>query len=242
MEAGMKTILNSRVRFSEVDEECNLSFGKIIDYLQDCSNLQSEQLGIGIDYQMETNRAWILSSWQIELKGNIKNGDNISVVTWPYEFKKAFGKRNYTIAKADSPEKNIIEADSMWVMFDISAGSLTRIVDSDIEKYEFDEQLPMNYETKKIVHGENYEKMDRHKVYRYHLDINHHVNNAWYVKIAEEYIADKAKIKSLRVEYKKSAKLGDTIIPYVCYDGNRYVIELRGIDDEIYVITEFSET
>lgn len=68
----MRTDFKSRVRFSEVDADCKLSFGKIIDYLQDCSNLQSEMLGVGVEHQEETNKAWILSSWQVEVKGEIK--------------------------------------------------------------------------------------------------------------------------------------------------------------------------
>ena len=51
----MRTDFKSRVRFSEVDADCKLSFGKIIDYLQDCSNLQSEMLGVGVEHQEETN-------------------------------------------------------------------------------------------------------------------------------------------------------------------------------------------
>lgn len=237
----MRTDFKSRVRFSEVDADCKLSFGKIIDYLQDCSNLQSEMLGVGVEHQEETNKAWILSSWQVEVKGEIKNGDNIEVATWPYSFNRACGKRNYTIAMADSPKDYIIEADSMWVLLNIDTGMLTKVEDSDTEKYELEEPLDMNYLKKKIAKISEYERKDEHIVYNYHLDINRHMNNSWYVKIAEEYIEDKSKIKSFRVEYKKSAKLGNKVIPFVAYENGRYVIELRNEENEVYAITEFNE-
>lgn len=237
----MRTDFKSRVRFSEVDADCKLSFGKIIDYLQDCSNLQSEMLGVGVEHQEETNKAWILSSWQVEVKGEIKNGDNIEVATWPYSFNRACGKRNYTIAMADSPKDYIIEADSMWVLLNIDTGMLAKVEDSDTEKYELEEPLDMNYSKKKIAKTSEYERKDEHIVYNYHLDINRHMNNSWYVKIAEEYIEDKSKIKSFRVEYKKSAKLGNKVIPFVAYENGRYVIELRNEENEVYAITEFNE-
>lgn len=237
----MRTDFKSRVRFSEVDADCKLSFGKIIDYLQDCSNLQSEMLGVGVEHQEETNKAWILSSWQVEVKGEIKNGYNIEVATWPYSFNRACGKRNYTIAMADSPKDYIIEADSVWVLLNIDTGMLTKVEDSDTEKYELEEPLDMNYSKKKIAKTSEYERKDEHIVYNYHLDINRHMNNAWYVKIAEEYIEDKSKIKSFRVEYKKSAKLGNKVIPFVAYENGRYVIELRNEENEVYAITEFNE-
>ena len=237
----MRTEFKSRVRFSEVDADCKLSFGKIIDYLQDCSNLQSEMLGVGVEHQEETNKAWILSSWQVEVKGEIKNGDNIEVATWPYSFNRACGKRNYTIAMADSPKDYIIEADSMWVLLNIDTGMLAKVEDSDTEKYELEEPLDMNYSKKKIAKTSEYERKDEHIVYNYHLDINRHMNNSWYVKIAEEYIEDKSNIKSFRVEYKKSAKLGNKVIPFVAYENGRYVIELRNEENEVYAITEFNE-
>lgn len=237
----MKTSVETTVKFSEVDSECKVSFGKMIDFLQDCSNIQSESIGVGIDYQMQTKKAWILSSWQINIKGDIFNRDEIITSTWPYMFKRGYGKRNYTISLKDSPDKNIIEADSMWVLYDMVEKRLSKVTEADTEKYICEPPLYAEWESKKIQHGEEYQKQDEYIVRKYHLDINNHMNNAWYVKIAEEYIEDKAKIKIIRVEYRKSAKLGDTIVPFVCYDGKRYLIELRAKDDSVYAVTEFIE-
>ena len=56
---------DSRVRYSEVDEDRKLSLTGVINYLQDCSTFQSEDLNQGIDYLTQKHRAWLLSSWQI---------------------------------------------------------------------------------------------------------------------------------------------------------------------------------
>ena len=56
---------DSRVRYSEVDEYRKLSLTGVINYMQDCSTFQSEDLNMGIDYLAEKHRAWLLSSWQI---------------------------------------------------------------------------------------------------------------------------------------------------------------------------------
>ena len=239
MGGNMKSSFKSKVRFSEVDMDCKLSFGKILDYLQDCSNFQSDSLGIGIDYQMKTNRAWILRSWRIDINGVINNNDEIITTTWPIMFRRGYGKRNFTIAMEQEPEKYLVKAESVWIIFDMEAKSLTKIEDKDIEKYECEAPLEMNPIEKRIGHGDDYEQMEEYIVHKYHLDVNNHMNNSWYIKIAEEYVEHKEDIQTIRVEYKKSAKLGDTIIPYVCYDGKRYLIELRSKDEEVYAITEF---
>ena len=41
---------DSRVRYSETDERGRLSLTGILNYLQDCSTFQSEDLGMGIEY------------------------------------------------------------------------------------------------------------------------------------------------------------------------------------------------
>ena len=40
---------DSRVRYSETDEQGRLSVTGILNYLQDCSTLQSEDIGLGIE-------------------------------------------------------------------------------------------------------------------------------------------------------------------------------------------------
>ena len=55
----------SRVRYSETDEYGRLTVNGIMNYLQDCSTFQSEDLGLGIRYLEEKKKAWWLNSWQI---------------------------------------------------------------------------------------------------------------------------------------------------------------------------------
>ena len=45
---------DSRVRYSETDEQGRLSVTGILNYLQDCSTLQSEDIGLGIEYLKKT--------------------------------------------------------------------------------------------------------------------------------------------------------------------------------------------
>ena len=51
---------DSRVRYSETDENGNLSLESLIDYMQDCTNFQSEDLGVGLEYHRQKNiRRWV---------------------------------------------------------------------------------------------------------------------------------------------------------------------------------------
>ena len=62
---------HSRVRYSETDEYGRLSVTGIINYLQDCSTFQSEDIGRGVSWLKSRNRAWWLTSWQIVMEALI---------------------------------------------------------------------------------------------------------------------------------------------------------------------------
>ena len=51
----------SRVRYSEIDEKRQLSLTGILNYLQDCSTFQSEDLQVGIDYLSQSRKAWYMA-------------------------------------------------------------------------------------------------------------------------------------------------------------------------------------
>ena len=48
----------SRIRYSETDEYGKLTLTGIMNYLQDCSTFQSEDIGLGISYRTEHHQAW----------------------------------------------------------------------------------------------------------------------------------------------------------------------------------------
>ena len=134
---------DSRVRYSEVDEDRKLSLTGVINYMQDCSTFQSEDLNMGIDYLTEKHRAWLLSSWQIIVDRYPKLGERIVVSTWPYAFKGIYGYRNFTI---QDPEGNyLVRANSNWFFFDTESGCPVRVGEEDVAAYGIgqEEKLPM---------------------------------------------------------------------------------------------------
>lgn len=236
----MSYSFENKIRFSETADREKLSVGNIIDYMQDCTNYHSESLGVGIKYQLQTGRAWILNSWQIRINGDIRLGDTVRTTTWPCGFDKVFGYRNFTMANAAKPEELLVEAESTWIIMDVNKGRIAKIGQEDKEMYLCEPSLSEDLKKTKILPGAEYTKQTAYIVRRYQLDINGHMNNSWYVKIAEEYVPQDRKIIFVRVEYKKSARLGDEIIPFVCDDNFRYLIELRDRDGNNYAVVEFS--
>ena len=49
---------DARIRYSEVDSRRRLTVEKLIDYFQDCTTFQSEDLGVGLDFMTARGIAW----------------------------------------------------------------------------------------------------------------------------------------------------------------------------------------
>ena len=79
---------DSRVRFSEVGEDKRLTLDGVLNYFQDCSTFQSEDLGIGMEAVEALHRVWVLNAWQIVVNEYPKLGEKIVTGTWPYEFNR----------------------------------------------------------------------------------------------------------------------------------------------------------
>ena len=83
----------SRIRYSECDAEGKLSLIGLLNYFQDCSTQQSEDLGIGVEVLHRRGALWVVNSWQIDILRWPALGEKVEAVTIPYDIKGFFGKR-----------------------------------------------------------------------------------------------------------------------------------------------------
>lgn len=226
-----------RIRYSETDENGYISLDAIINYMQDCTNFESEDLGVGLNFLKHKHMMWILSSWQIVIRSYPKFGTKIKVGTQSYGYDKMVGYRNFLITDKDN--RTVVVANSNWVLMDTMIGR-PMIVPPEIgDVYGKYEPLIMDYAPRKIKLPKLGEAKAGFKVKEYHLDTNHHVNNGQYVKMAMLALGVERRAKEVRVEYKRQAVLGDTIIPVVYNERNQSFVALNGEDGKTYTIVQF---
>ena len=225
-----------RVRYSEIDHTGKMTLPALINYFQDCSTFHSEEVGLGMGRLKADRKAWVLSYWQVIVDRYPKLGGHITTGTFPTEFKGLYGNRNFYMK--DENGKQIACANSIWVFMDLEKGRPTRPAKEHIEPYGTEEPLDMPYEGRKILMPENCEEMEPFPVRRYHIDTNEHVNNCQYVQMALEVLPREMSVRQLRVDYKKSAVLGDIIYPKVSRETDRAVAELCDGDGKPYAVVE----
>lgn len=229
----------SRVRFSETDKERKLTLEAIVDYFQDCSTFQTEDLGVGFSYLLPKNLTWVLSYWHIVVDEYPALGEKIEICTIPYEFKGGLGKRNFFMEKGG---KRIVKADSLWTLLDMEKMLPVKISKELSDRYpQGEDKIEMEYLPRKIAISGTEESKETLVIQKHHLDCNDHVNNGQYIKIASVFLPENFKIRQMRAEYKNQARLGDVIWPYIYREENKITVCLCNEDKKPYVVVEFIE-
>lgn len=227
----------SRVRYSELNHQRGLlTSSSIINYFQDCSTFQSEDMNRGLEYLQNKNRVWLLNSWQLQIFHPVHLGDNIIIGTWANDFKGFYGYRNFVMK--DDTNKVFAAANSIWVYLDTETGKPTKIPD-DHAGYQLEPPYPMEPCARKINIPDHYNEYPSFPVIKSNIDSYHHVNNGQYIKMAEEYLPNYFYPSSMRAEYRAQAVLGDMIIPKVSKEGDCYTIILADLNGKPYSIVQF---
>ena len=208
---------DSRIRYSETDETGALSLLGVINYLQDCSTFQSEDIGLGVEYLEEKKRAWLLSSWRIVIDRYPVLGERIKIGTWATSSKGIYGYRDFVIMDQDG--NYLVRAESIWFFCDTEKMVPVRVMPEDVAVYGNEEALDLGKAHRKILIPEEYEEGIPVTIATHHLDTNHHVNNAQYVDIAREAVPCTKMVKGIRADYKKAAVLGEILVPRVTKTG-----------------------
>lgn len=232
--------IEERIRYSEVGYNGTLTRTGLVNYFQDCSMFHSEDVGLGLKYLFSCDRVWVLSSWQIDILQMPKLAQKVKVRTWPYEFKGFIGYRNYTMTDQDG--QLLAAANSIWTLVDIQKRQPVRITAREIDGYEIDERLDMEYAPRKIkTEGEGIE-CPCITVGKERIDTNGHMNNSQYIAVAEEFLPKESRVSRIRVEYRKEVMEKEKLLPVLYQKEGKSTVVLKGAEstDLIHAIVEFS--
>lgn len=228
----------SRVRFSEVDCNQQMTLLSILNYFQDCSTFHSEHTHMNIDELTESGYAWLLASWQVVVNRLPRLGEHIKISTWPYNFKGFYGYRNFTIEDAEG--KVCAYANTIWTFVNINTMHPAKILPEVAAAYPLSPEFPMETAPRKIALLGDGTCADPITVVKYQIDVYQHVNNAMYISMAQEFLPEGFDIRQMRAEYKNAAVLGDVIYPTCIEQDNLFQVVLKNTEGGIYATIEFT--
>lgn len=228
---------STRIRYSETDHDGLLTLPALVELFQDCSIFHSEAVGFGPQKLKEEHRAWVLTHWHLVVERYPQVGENVLVGTFPSGFKTVSAHRNFYLR--DAAGSIIAKANSSWGFMDLAAGKPVRPAPEHVAAYGIHEPLDMPEESRKVAIPEELEPCEPLTVRRDLIDTNEHVNNVQYVRIALASLPHEMRSSRVRADFRRSAVLGDVIVPKIALEEARAVVALCDEAGGLFGAVEF---
>ena len=124
---------SGRVRYSEIGENGLLTLPGVLNYFQDCSTFQSEEVGLGMEVLREWKRFWVLSAWQVIVDRYPYLGEEITTSTWAYGFRSFLGMRNFCMETKGG--ERLAYANTYWTYINAENGLPVKLTECDTAAY-----------------------------------------------------------------------------------------------------------
>lgn len=217
------------IRFFDVDFKKRLTVQRLMNFFEDSAISQSERLGVGLEFLKHSRMAWVIHQWNIKVEKFPVFGEKIRVKTWPDGVYKFYAFRKFELSDANN--NKMITADSIWLLLDTEKRRPMKVPDQLYQAYGMEKELSDDSRILKLKEPLRVDSEREFKVRFSDIDINNHVNNVKYYEWAFESlpqdILENYSLKSVKLTYKKEAKLGDIIAAraevklgreeYICY-------------------------
>jgi acyl-ACP thioesterase len=192
-----------------------------LETIQDCSLLWLESEPSFWNYLTAKNLGMFIVSRQVDIVRLPVYGERITVQTRIFDCNGFLGYRNTALYGEDGLPCLLTWGLGLFVNMD--TGKMARIPKNEIEKITIDQKLEMEYLDKKIrvpdIPGRRSEAV---VVKRGDIDLYRHMNNVKYIEVALEFLPEDFEINRLRIEYKKSAKMGDVLYPQIIEESSAH--------------------
>lgn len=219
------------ISYSAVDRNGNLPLYGILNLLQDCTNMQSSSIGMGVEHMKQVNKGWILVSYKISLKKKLRYGEKVRVGTAASSFSSFYGDRKFKIESLDG--EKLVEADSIWVLMDMETRHPIRVSEEERKGYVIEEGINDLKADRKIKFSSEREKVGEFKVLKTYIDNNGHMNNADYLRVAAEFVPADFEYHEVDIIYNKEAMEGEMMTTYLHREENVIEITFEDKDENI---------
>ena len=228
---------NYTVKLSEIGKENKVTNKAILSYLEDIGGIHSNMAGTGVLDIQKTHLTWVLLEWKLQVIRRPNYSEKIKVTTWSRDAVKCYAYRDFEIY--DMEENIVAKAISKWVLIDIEKGSIVKVDNELLSKYEpeIDKTVFEDEKFEKIKEPEEYELETEYKVKRADIDVNNHMHNLNYIDLAVEAfpedVYNQNEFNNIRITYKKEIKLGETIKCKYAFQDGKNIVAVKSEDEKI---------
>ena len=202
-----------KVRVNEVNFKGELKLSSMLNYFQDVAIEHASDLGFPISMLIQKNLTWVVSRYHLQIDRAPLWGETLHVTTWPSDTRGRFAIRDFEIR--DKKNLPAVAATASFMLLDF-VQKKTVPIEENLPAYPV---VPARAVADSFESLPGLERVDLQRPFhvRMHdLDLNHHVNNTYYVEWAIESlpmdIIQNCRVTRIEVAYRGQAVYGDEIL------------------------------
>ena len=240
----MKIEQTYKLGLREVGMKNKLTNYGILAFLEDIATYHSGLVGYGVEDIEKNKGAFLILDWNLEVYNRLKFNDTVKVKTYALPIEKPCFHcyRNFDIY--DVNDELIATATSKWLFYNFEQHKIVKLDEDILKLFETEGDLKKAEEKiTKLQEPKSFEKMIEYQVQRSNIDVNMHMNNLVYLKLANEilpedvYFADE--LNNLRITYKHQIRLGEIVKIYYTMVDNKHIVTIKNQDEsKIHAIVE----
>jgi len=168
------------VTHHECGADAVLKLNCMLDYFQDIAACHAELLGIGMNQLRELHELWVLSRLKLRFRRCPQLGEKLTVLTYPTGLNRLFATRQYQLLAENG--ESLVEGTSFWIVIDDTKfrpvkpfKMLGDFAERNAERPRFFSELDKIAEP-----GTPPEPLLDYQVLHSNIDLNQHLNNAFY--------------------------------------------------------------
>ena len=188
------------------------------------------------DEKIMEDKRWVVYSWDIKIKKQIREKDKIKITTFSINMNKFYAYRNFFVEKDG---EIIVEAYCVFLLFDLKKMRPIKIPKEIAKAYQKEDPI---YKEKSHKYVENFGDLEKIQIRNTDIDSNYHVNNPAYMDLSGEISNVKDQdIEFINIVYKneirdkkyifgqKSQKENEIFYRFVDGDGKIYTYGKLGL-------------
>ena len=233
----MKFEQNFTVGLTDIGITNKLTNYGFLSFLEDIAVAHSDTVGYGIKDIPTKHRAWLLMDWKLNVIERPKFGDKVNIKTHSVTIEKTTFHvyRNFEIFNEKS--NLIATATSKWVLFDTENLRIVKLDESFNELYHAEGiEKEAEERIQKLKEPAIFENHMEYKVQRRDIDINKHMHNLNYLKLAYEVLPYEVfsgeELNNIHIMYKRQIKLGDIVKCFYTYENEKHIITIKSEDEK----------
>ncbi len=224
------------VGYQYVDADLKLKNSAILCMLEDMAGLHGILAGESIKTSPTT---WVLSAYHVVVKKRPEYGDRVTVRTWSRDIKNFTACREFEML--DASGDIVVTAISEWAHINRAEGKLEKCTPELADAYRHEPDYS-NFcgalRVKRLKTPGGFDNEVEFTVGRNWIDANRHMNNVYYLDLAEmsipESIADSFRPNDFSIFYRREIKCGETVLCRRAMVDDGHFISVVGKDGTLH--------